>query len=89
MPVQDKSANEQATFALAVVKASVISNREESSRIQAALRVILPGVSVILIAEDGEDGDNALSSYRRREALAEFAKDAPCQVISSSRIRAN
>ena len=88
MPVQDKSAKEQATFALAVVKASVISNREESSRIQAALRVILPGVSVILIAENGE-GDDELSIYRRREALAEFAKDAPCQVISSSRICAN
>src|SRR5690349_19221241 len=47
MPVQDKSGKEQVTFALAVVKASVISNREESLRIQAALRVILPGVSVI------------------------------------------
>jgi hypothetical protein len=86
MPVQDKSGKEQVTFALAVVKASVISNREESLRIQAALRVILPGVSVILVAEDEQ---NELSSYRHRQALAEFAKDAPCQVITSSRICAN
>jgi hypothetical protein len=86
MSADENSAKGQVTFALAIVKASVISDRAESSRIKAALQVILPGVSVILVAEDE---DNELPIYRRHQTLAEFAKDAPCQVISSSRICAN
>jgi hypothetical protein len=45
---------------------------------------MLPGVSVILVAEDDE-----LSSYRSRRELSDFAKDAPCKVILSSKICAN
>jgi hypothetical protein len=84
MPVDDKSAKKELTFALAIVKASVISDRAESSRIRSALQVMLPGVSVILVAEDDE-----LSSYRSRRDLSDFAKDAQCRVIRSSRICVN
>ena len=84
MPVDDKSARKPVTFALAIVKASLISDHAKSSRIRSALQVMLPGVSVILVAEDDE-----LSSYRSRRELSDFAKDAPCGVISSSKICAN
>jgi hypothetical protein len=84
MPVHDKSAKKELTFALAIVKASVISDHAESSRIRSALQVMLPGVSVILVAEDDE-----LSSYRSRRDFSDFAKDAQCRVIRSSRICAN
>lgn len=84
MPVDKKSGKQPVTFALAIVKASVISDRAESSRIYEALKVMLPGVYVILVAEDDE-----LSTYRSRRELSEFAKDAPCRVIRSSRICAN
>lgn len=84
MSIDNKSAKRNVTFALAVVKASVISNRSESARIEAALQVMFPGVSVILVAEDDE-----LANYRRRLELSDFAKDAACRVISSSRICPN
>ncbi len=84
MPVDDKSAKKELTFALAIVKASVISDHAESSRIRSALQVMLPGVSVIIVAEDDE-----LSSYRSRRDLSDFAKDAQYRVIRSSRICAN
>jgi hypothetical protein len=84
MPSDDESAKQQVTFALAIVKASVISDRAESSKIQSALQVMLPGVFVILVADDGQP-----FNYRHRQALAEFARNAPCQVITSSRICAN
>jgi hypothetical protein len=84
MPVHDKSAKKELTFALAIVKASVISDHAESSRFRSALQVMLPGVSVILVAEDDE-----LSSYRSRGDFSDFAKDAQCRVIRSSRICAN
>lgn len=84
MPFENKSAKQQVTFALAIVKASVISDRSESSRIEAALRVMFPEVSVILVAEDDE-----IANYRRRQELSDFTKNAACRVIASSRINAN
>jgi hypothetical protein len=84
MPVEDQSVEEQVTFALAIVKAGVISNRAESSRIRAALRIMFPGFAVILVAEDGE-----LATYRGRRDLSDFTKAAACKVIPSSRISAN
>ena len=84
MPFDDKSIKQEVTFALAIVKASVISDHAQSSRIRSALQVMLPGVFVILVAEGDE-----LSSYRSRQELSDFAKDAPCRVIPSSKIYAN
>jgi hypothetical protein len=83
MSGENKSAKE-VTFALAIVKASVIPDRAESSRIEAALRIMFPGVSVIMVAEDDE-----LTNYRRRQELSRFTRDAACRVIPSSRISAN
>jgi hypothetical protein len=84
MPVDDKSSKKELTFALAIVKASVISDHAASSKLRSALQVMLPGVSVILVVEDGE-----LSTYRSRRELSDFANDTPCRVIHSSRICAN
>lgn len=81
MPVKEKRAKQEVTFALAIVKAGVISDRAESSRIQAAVSVMFPGVSLILVAEDDE-----LASYRE---LSDFMNSAPCRVIPSSRITSN
>ena len=84
MSIDNKSAKGNVTFALAIVKANVISDRAESARIEAAVQVMFPGVSVILVAE--EDG---VANYRRRQELSDFAKDAACRVIPSSRISSN
>lgn len=84
MPFENKSAKKQVTFALAIVKASVISDRLESSRIKAALQVMFPEVSVILVAEDDE-----IANHQRHQELSDFAKDAACRVLPSSRINLN
>lgn len=84
MPVDDKFAKGPVTFALAIVKASMLHDRAESSRIQAALRLMFPGVSVIVVAEEDE-----IANYRRREDLSDFASEATCAVIRSSRICPN
>lgn len=84
MPDGNQTPTQAVTFALAIVKSSVISNPRESSKIEAALQKLFPGVSIILVAEDG-----ALPSYRRRQELAEFAERASFKVIPSSKISAN
>lgn len=84
MPVKENRAKQKVTFALAIVKAGVISDRAESSRIEAAVAVMFPGVSLILVAEDDE-----LASYRGRRELSEFMNSAACKVIPSSRITSN
>jgi hypothetical protein len=84
MPIEEKSLKAGVTFALAIVKAGVISDRAASSRIRAALQVMFPEVSVILVAENDEP-----PSRRSRRELAEFANDAPCLVIPSSKITSN
>lgn len=83
MPVE-KSAKAQLTFALAIVKASVVSDRVESAKIEAALQAMFPGVSVILVADDDQ-----LANYSRAHALSEFARDSQSRVILSSKITAN
>jgi len=83
MSGENKSGRE-VTFALAIVKAGVIPDRAESSRIEAAIRVMFPGVSVIVVAEEDK-----LTNYRRRRELSDFARDAACRVVPSSRISSN
>jgi hypothetical protein len=87
MPVHEKAAKKEVTFALAVVKSSVISDRAESSKIEAALKVMFPGVSFILVAEDAE-GDG-LARYRYRRELSEFMNQVSCRVVPSSKITSN
>ncbi len=85
MPIENQSARKrEVTFALAIVKAHVISDRAESSKIEAALRLMFPGVSVILVAEDDE-----LTNYRRGLELSAFARSVASKVIPSSRITSN
>jgi hypothetical protein len=84
MSGHQKTSKGQVTFALAIVKTEVISNRDASSKIQAALRTIFPGISVILVAED-----DALANYRGRRELADFVNRAPCAVVASSKISLN
>jgi hypothetical protein len=84
MSVHQKTSKDQVTFALAIVKTEVISNRDVSSKIQAALQSIFPGVSVILVAED-----DALANYCGRRELSDFANRASCAVVASSKISLN
>jgi hypothetical protein len=90
MPVHEKAAKKEVTFALAVVKSSVISDRAESSKIEAALKVMFPGVSFILVAEDAQDAkDDGLARYRYRRDLSDFMNQVSCRVVPSSKITSN
>lgn len=71
-------------FALAIVKSSVISSHMESSKVEAALQSLFPGVSIILVAED-----DSIPTDQRRQELSEFAERATSKVIPSSKIGAN
>lgn len=84
MPVHEKTSKGQVAFALAIVKADVLSDRAKSSKIRAALETVFPGISVILVAED-----DALAHYRGRRELSDFASQASCRVVSSSKISLN
>jgi hypothetical protein len=85
MPVHEKASKGQVTFALAIVRRNVISNRAKASKIEAALQAVFPGVSVILVAED----DDALANYRSRRELSDFAGRLSCRVVPSSKISLN
>jgi hypothetical protein len=79
MPVYEKAAKQEVTFALAVVKSSVLADRAESSKIEAALRIMFPGASFILVAEEAED--EGLGRYRSRQNLSGFITAASCGVM--------
>lgn len=84
MSVEDKLANGEVTFALAILKPGTVSDGAEFSRIETALRVMFPDASIILLAEDDEP-----ATCRRRQELAYFMKNAACKVIPSWRITLN
>lgn len=84
MPIDYKAAKGQVTFALAIVKADVISDRAEISKIETALQTMFPGVSVILVAED-----DALANYRRCRELSDFINRGSFRVVHSSKISFN
>ena len=84
MPINDKAANGQVTFALAIVKGDLISDRAQFSKIEAALQTMFPGVSVMLIPED-----DALANYRRCRELSDFVNRGSFRVVSSSKISLN
>lgn len=84
MPDGKRTPTEEVIFALAIVKRSVISNHMESSKVEAALQSLFPGVAFILVAED-----DSLPPHRRSRKLSEFAERAASKVIPSSKISAN
>ena len=84
MPDRNRSLKQKAAFALAIIKRRVLSSRAESSKIEAALQRLFPGVSVILVAED----DEAVND-RRPQQLSDFAESSTCKVIASSKIVPN
>lgn len=71
-------------FALAIVKNGLIANRAQSSKVEAALQALFPGVSSILVVED-----DSIPAYRRSRRLSESAETAASKVTTSSRISAN
>ena len=84
MPINHKAAKGQVTFALAIVKGDLISDRAQFSKIEAALQTMFPGVSVMLVAEDDE-----LANYRRCRELSDFVNRGSFRVVSSSKISLN
>lgn len=84
MPDSKRTPAPAVIFALAIVKSSVISNRTESSKVEAALQALFPEVSFILVAED-----DSIPAYQRSRQLSEFAETAATKVIPSSKISAN
>jgi hypothetical protein len=84
MPDRKRTSTHAAIFALAIVKSSVISSRMESSKVEAALQSLFPGVSIILVAED-----DSIPTHERRQELSDFADRAQSKVIPSSKISAN
>jgi len=84
MPDGKRTPTQPVIFALAIVKSSVILNRMESSKVEAALQSLFPGVSIILVSEE-----DSVPNYQHRHALSDFAGRATSKVIPSSKISAN
>jgi len=84
MPDGKRTSTKPVIFALAIVKGSVISNRMESSKVEAALQKLFPEVSFILVAED-----HPIPTSQRRPALADLTDRATFKRIPSSKISAN
>lgn len=84
MSVDPKAARKKVIFALAILKPGVILDRAESSRIEAALHLLFPGVSIILV-----DENDRLAKCPSRHKLSAFIRQAPCSVFLSSKITAN
>ena len=81
MPIDHKAAKGQVTFALAIVKGDLISDRAQFSKIETALQTMFPGVSVVLVAED-----DALANYRRCREFSDFVNRGSFRVVSPSKI---
>ena len=84
MPDGKRTPTPTVIFALAIVKSSVLSSQMESSKVEAALQTLFPGVSIILVAEE-----ESIPAYRRSRKLSEFAETVASKVIPSSKISAN
>jgi hypothetical protein len=84
MSAKDKWAKNGVAFALAIVKPGTVFDLAEFSRIETALQVMFPEVSIILLVEDDE-----FTSYQRRQEFSDFMQNTPRKVILSSRITLN
>jgi hypothetical protein len=78
MRFQGAVINEQGvTFAIVVVRQSVLNNVSESSRAMASFQRYFPGLPIVLMAQDGR----GVPSYRGRQDIVNFLANVPLQAI--------
>lgn len=65
------------TFAIVVVRQSVLNSVSESSRAMASFRSYFPGLPIVLMTQDGR----GVPSYRGRQDIVNFLANVPLQAI--------
>jgi hypothetical protein len=78
MKIQGSVIKEQGvTFAIVIVKKSVIDSRTEANNAIGAFRPIFPGIPLVLMAQD----HRGVPTYYGRQDLAKFMANVPMHVI--------
>jgi len=84
MKFQGAVINEQnVTFAVVIVKKSVIDSRIEANRAIQSLRPLFPGITVVLMAQDGR----GTPTYYGRPDISRFLANVPLHAIPFTRYR--
>ena len=65
------------TFAIVIVKRSVIDNRSEAEKATAAFQPVFPGVPIVLMAQDVR----GTPTYFGRHDIARFMANVPLQAV--------
>ena len=78
MRIQGAVIREQGqTFAVVVVRKSVVDNRFEANRTMASLSPVFPGMPVVLMAQDG----SGRPTYYGRQDISRFLANVPMSAI--------
>jgi hypothetical protein len=78
MKIQGAVIKEQGvTFAVVIVKKTVIDNSSEANSAIAAFRPIFPGVPLVLMAQD----HRGVPTYYGRQDIARFMANVPLHII--------
>lgn len=73
------------TFAIVIVKKSVIDNRSEAGRAIISFQPYFPGLPVVLMAQD----HRGVPTYYGRNDIAKFLASVPLQAIPWKEYRTN
>ena len=65
------------TFAIVIVKKSVIDNRNEAKRMIASFRPVFPGIPIVLMAQDS----SGTPTYYGRKDIAKFMASVPLEAV--------
>lgn len=65
------------TFAVVIVKNSVVSNRSEADRTTQSFHSVFPGIPVVLMAQD----HRGTPTYYGRSDIARFLANVPLEAI--------
>jgi hypothetical protein len=78
MKIQGAVIKEQGvTFAIVIVKKTVIDSRTEANNAIVAFRPIFPGIPLVLMAQD----HRGVPTYYGRQDIAKFMANVPMHVI--------
>ncbi len=73
------------TFAIVIVKKSIIDNQAEAKRTIISFQPYFPGLPVVLMAQDYKD----VPTYYGRNDIAKFLASVPLQAIPWKEYRTN
>jgi len=65
------------TFAIVIVKSSLLGSQSEANKIIASFQVVFPGIPVILMAQDSR----GVPTYYGRKDIARFMANVPITAI--------